>query len=60
MPGEGWVGFMARQAAEAQLTAGWAKLPAEVEANIVATLVADGTGRVRDHLGLREWRRKPS
>jgi phage terminase large subunit-like protein len=57
--GEGWVGFMARQAAEAQLTAVWAKLPAEIEANIVAALVADGIAEVRDQLGLREWRRKP-
>jgi len=60
MPGEGWVGFMARQAAEAQLTAGWAKVPADVDAGIVTALLADGTVEVRDHLGSREWRRKPA
>jgi hypothetical protein len=29
--GEGWVAFMARQAAEAQLPAGWAPIPADID-----------------------------
>jgi phage terminase large subunit-like protein len=58
--GEGWVGFMARQAVEAQLTAGWTKISADVDAGALAALVADGTAEVRENFGMKEWRRKPS
>lgn len=56
--GEGWVGFMARQAAEAQLTAGWTKIPADVDAGALAALVADGTAEMRESFGMKEWRKR--
>jgi hypothetical protein len=49
---------MARQVAEAQLTAGWAKIPADVDAGALAALVADGTAEVRENFGMKEWRRR--
>jgi hypothetical protein len=57
-PSEGWVAFMGRQAAEAQLTAGWAKITADVDAGALAALVADGTAEVRENFGMKEWRRR--
>jgi phage terminase large subunit-like protein len=55
--GEGWVTFMARQAAEAHLRGDWTKIPDELEPGIVAAIIADGTAEVRENFGMREWRR---
>jgi hypothetical protein len=52
------VHFMARQAAEAHLTAAWSRIPGDLDPGAVAALVADGTAEMRDEMGMREWRRK--
>ena len=57
--GEGWVAYMARMAAEAQLPAAWTRIPADIDAGALSALVADGVAEVRENFGIREWRRRP-
>jgi hypothetical protein len=56
--GNGWVAHYARQADEAQLTAGWIKIPTDVDAGALAALVADGAAEMRENFGMKEWRRR--